>query len=69
MNVHMRDINGSMRQFPPFGRGVMVIEAIVTVLKKVGFNGFASIEQDRHPGDYGIRETCREYLRIMREYI
>lgn len=69
MNVHMRDIDGLMRQFPAFGRGVMDIKAIVTALKKVGFNGFASIEQDRHPGDPGIEDTCREYLRIMREYI
>jgi sugar phosphate isomerase/epimerase len=58
-----------MRQFPPFGRGVMDIQAIVTALQQVGFNGFASIEQDQHPGDPDIRETCREYLRIMREYL
>lgn len=69
MNVHMRDIDGVMRLFPPFGRGVMDIEAIVTALKQVGFNGFASIEQDQHPGDPDIRETCREYLRIMRKYV
>ena len=69
MNVHMRDIDGLMRQFPAFGQGVMDIEAIVTALKQVGFNGFASIEQDRHPGDPDMRVTCREYLRIMREYI
>jgi sugar phosphate isomerase/epimerase len=69
MNVHMRDIDGLMRQFPAFGQGVMDIQAIVTALKQVGFNGFASIEQDRHPGDPDMRVTCREYLRIMREYI
>lgn len=50
-------------------RGVMDIQAIVTALKQVGFNGFASIEQDQHPGDSDMRETCREYLRIMREGI
>jgi sugar phosphate isomerase/epimerase len=69
MNVHMRDIDGLMRQFPAFGRGVMDVEAIVTALKKVGFSGFASIEQDQHPGDPDIKDTCREYLRIMRGYI
>jgi len=69
MNVHMRDIDGQMRMFPPFGQGVMDVEAIVTALKQVGFNGFASIEQDRHPDDPDIRETCREYLRIVREYL
>ncbi len=69
MNVHMRDIDGLMRRFPAFGRGVMDIQAIITALKKVGFNGFASIEQDKNPGDPDIRETCRQYVRIMREYI
>jgi sugar phosphate isomerase/epimerase len=69
MNVHMRDIDGLMRQFPAFGHGVMDIEAIVTALKQVGFNGFASIEQDRHAGDPDMREICRDYLRIMRRYV
>ncbi|UCG49898.1 MAG: sugar phosphate isomerase/epimerase [Phycisphaerales bacterium] len=69
MNVHMRDIDGLMRQFPAFGRGVMDIGAIVTALKHVGFNGFASIEQDRHPGDPDMRDICRDYVRIMREHI
>ncbi|MFH1716035.1 MAG: sugar phosphate isomerase/epimerase [Planctomycetota bacterium] len=69
MNVHMRDIDGTMRRFPAFGRGVMDIQAIITALKQVGFNGFASIEQDKNPGDPDMRETCRQYLRIMREYI
>ena len=69
MNVHMRDIDGQMRLFPPFGKGVMDIQAIVESLKRVGFNGCASIEQDQHPGDPDIRDTCREYLRIMREYV
>ncbi len=69
MNVHMRDIDGLMRRFPAFGSGVMDIEAIITALKKVGFNGFASIEQDKNPGDPDIRETCRQYVRIMREYL
>ena len=69
MNVHMRDIDGLMRQFPAFGRGVMDIQAIVTALAKVGFNGYASIEQDRHAGDPEMREICRDYVRIMRGYI
>jgi sugar phosphate isomerase/epimerase len=69
MNVHMRDIDGLMRQFPAFGRGVMDVQAIITALKNVGFRGFASIEQDRHPGDPDIRDTCRDYVRIMRQCI
>jgi sugar phosphate isomerase/epimerase len=47
----------------------MDVEAIVTALKQVGFNGFASIEQDKNAGDPDMRVTCREYVRIMREYI
>ena len=69
MNLHMRDIDGRMRRFPAIGQGVMDIQAIVTALKQVGFDGFASIEQDKNPGDPDMRETCRQYLRIMREYV
>jgi len=69
MNLHMRDIDGLMRMFPPIGQGVMDVQAIVATLKQIGFNGFASLEQDRHPGDPDMRETCRRYLRMMREHI
>jgi len=69
MNVHMRDIDGRMRLFPPIGKGVMDVQAIVATLKRIGFNGYASIEQDSHPGDPDVKETCREYLRMMREYL
>jgi sugar phosphate isomerase/epimerase len=67
MNLHMRDIDGQMRQFVHIGQGVMDFQAIIQTLKQIGFNGFMSIEQDKHPGD--MRETCRRYLRLMREYI
>ena len=69
LNLHMRDIDGMMRLFPPMGDGVMDCQAIVVTLKQVGFNGFASIEQDTHPGDPDIRVICRRYLKMMREYI
>lgn len=69
MNVHMRDIDGTMRQFPAFGKGVMDIQAIITALRNVGFQGFASIEQDRHAGDPEMPDICRDYVRIMRECI
>lgn len=68
MNLHMRDIDGAMGRFPPIGQGVMDIQAIVTALKRVGFSGFASLEQDKNPGDRDMQETCRQYLRTMREY-
>ncbi|HEV2391581.1 MAG TPA: TIM barrel protein [Verrucomicrobiae bacterium] len=67
LNLHMRDIDGLMRRFPMIGDGVMDFKAIVDALKDVGFDGFASIEQDKNPGD--MKETCRRYLRMMREYI
>ena len=67
LNLHMRDIDGLMRQFPHAGQGVMDYKGIVEALKAIHFDGFASIEQDKHPGD--MKETCRNYLRMMREYI
>ena len=51
MNLHMRDIDGRMRQFPHIGQGVMDFKGIVDALKAVNFDGYASIEQDKHPGD------------------
>lgn len=69
MNLHLRDIDGLMRRFPPIGDGVMDFQAIVVALKSVGFDGFASLEQDKNPGDRDMKETCRRYLRMMREYL
>ncbi len=67
MNLHMRDIDGPMRRFVHIGEGVMDFKAIIETLKQVGFSGYLSIEQDKFPGD--MKETCRRYLRLMREYI
>jgi sugar phosphate isomerase/epimerase len=67
MNLHMRDIDGLMHRFPPFGTGVMDHKAIVEACRKVGFSGFFSIEQDKGGEDMG--EICKRYLRMMREYI
>ncbi len=69
MNLHLRDIDGLLRRFPPVGDGVMDFPAIVEALKRVGFQGLASLEQDVHPGDRDMRETCRRYLRMMWDYI
>jgi sugar phosphate isomerase/epimerase len=69
MNLHMRDIDGLMRRFSAIGDGVMDFKAIVDALKKTGFNGFASLEQDTNPGDREMKETCQRYLKMMREYI
>jgi sugar phosphate isomerase/epimerase len=67
MNLHMRDIDGQMRRFVHIGEGVMDFKAIIQSLQRVGFDGFISLEQDKHPGD--MKETCRRYLRLMRDYI
>jgi sugar phosphate isomerase/epimerase len=69
MNLHMRDIDGLMRSFPAIGRGVMDFAAIVQALQQTGFEGFADLEQDGHEGDPDMKETCRQYLRTMRECI
>ena len=65
MNVHARDIDGLMRNFVHVGEGVMDFQAIAEALKAVGFRGFLSIEQDKHPGD--MKATCRRYLELMKE--
>jgi sugar phosphate isomerase/epimerase len=69
MNLHMRDIDGLMRKFPPIGDGVMDFQAIVEALKRTGFVGFASLEQDSHPGDRDMKETCQQYLKMMRGFV
>jgi sugar phosphate isomerase/epimerase len=65
MNLHVRDIDGMMRTFVHVGEGVMDFQAIADTLKEIGYTGFLSIEQDKHPGD--MRETCRRYLALMRQ--
>ncbi len=69
MNLHGRDIDGLMHSFSPIGHGVMDFRAIVQALQQIGFQGFASLEQDGHPGDPEMKDTCREYLRTLRECI
>lgn len=65
MNLHMRDIDGLMREFVHVGEGVMDFQAVANALKAIGFQGFLSIEQDKHPGD--MRAVCARYLAIMKE--
>jgi len=67
MNLHMRDIDGMMRHFPHIGEGVMDFKALCDALKAVRFQGFLSLEQDKHPGD--MRATARRYLAMMKEYL
>jgi sugar phosphate isomerase/epimerase len=67
MNLHMRDIDGTMRHFVHVGQGVMDFEGIAKALKAINFDGFLNIEQDKYPGD--MIETCRRYLAIMKEHL
>jgi sugar phosphate isomerase/epimerase len=67
MNLHVRDIDGRMRQFVPVGEGVMDFQAIVEALKAIGFQGYLSIEQDKYGPD--MKSICQRYLSLMREYL
>jgi hypothetical protein len=40
---------------------------IAETLIAIGFRGFLSIEQDKHPGD--MKATCARYVRMMKEYL
>jgi len=66
-NLHMRDIDGLMRDFVHIGDGVMDFTGIIKALKKIGFSGYVSLEQDKFPGD--MKKTCQYYLDLMRELI
>ena len=66
-NLHMRDIDGLMRNFVHIGDGVMDFPGIIKALKKTGFSGYVSLEQDKFPGD--MKKTCQYYLDYMRELI
>ncbi|MDX2150001.1 MAG: sugar phosphate isomerase/epimerase [Bryobacteraceae bacterium] len=67
MNVHVRDIDGTMRRFPHIGEGVMDFPGVVVALKEVGYTGYLSLEQDKHPGD--MKATCKRYLELMKREI
>jgi inosose dehydratase len=67
MNLHARDIDGMMREFVHVGEGVMDFRSVAETLKEVGFSGFISLEQDKHPGD--MKEVCKRYLDMMKEYL
>lgn len=67
MNFHMRDIDGLMRQFVHIGEGVMDFAHIAQALQDIGYSGYLSIEQDKHPGD--MKEVCARYLAMMKELL
>ncbi len=67
MNLHARDIDGLMHRFVFVGEGVMDFKAVADTLKAIGFRGYISLEQDKHPGD--LVANCRRYLAMMKEYL
>ena len=68
MNLHIRDIDGLMRSFPPVGQGVMDFAGVAEALKQIGFSGFLSLEQDGHRGPE-MKEICARYLKLMKQYL
>jgi sugar phosphate isomerase/epimerase len=67
MNLHVRDINASMREYVAIGQGVMDFKAIADAVKAIGFEGTLSLEQDDSKED--MKVTCRRYISMMKEYL
>ena len=67
MNLHLRDIDGRMREYVAVGEGVMDFKAIAEAVKAVGFGGFLSLEQDGFGGE--MKVACRRYVSLMKEYL
>ena len=67
MNIHARDIDNRLSGFPHVGAGVMDFKHVADTLKQIGYRGFISLEQDKYPGD--MKETCKRYLAMMRDYL
>ncbi len=67
MNLHLRDIDGRMREYVAVGEGVMDFKAIAEAVKAVGFRGFLSLEQDGFGGE--MKAACRRYVSMMKEYL
>ncbi|MBZ5593762.1 MAG: sugar phosphate isomerase/epimerase [Acidobacteriia bacterium] len=67
MNLHVRDVDATMREYVAIGKGVMDFKAITDAVKGIGFTGFLSLEQDGSGED--MKETCRRYVRTMKELL
>jgi sugar phosphate isomerase/epimerase len=67
MNLHVRDIDATMREYVAIGDGVMDFQAIADAVKSVGFDGFVTLEQDGSGRD--MKETCRRYVALMRSML
>ena len=66
MNLHVRDIDATMREYVPIGEGVMDFKAITDAVKSIGFDGFLTLEQDS-AGD--MKQVCQRYIKLMRSLL
>jgi len=64
LNLHVRDIDGTMREYVAIGDGVMDFKAIADAVKVTGFSGFMTLEQDSSSRD--MKEICTRYINIMK---
>lgn len=64
MNLHVRDIDATMREYVSIGDGVMDFTAIADAVKSIGFEGFVTLEQDSSGRD--MKQTCQRYVSMMR---
>ncbi len=67
MNLHLRDIDATMREYVAIGKGVMDFKAIADVVRAIGFGGSLSLEQDGSSED--MKATCRRYVNTMKAYL
>jgi sugar phosphate isomerase/epimerase len=67
MNLHVRDIDATMREYVPIGDGVMDFKTIADAVKSIGFDGFVTLEQDSSGRD--MKQTCQRYVSLMRELL
>ncbi|MBN1419162.1 MAG: sugar phosphate isomerase/epimerase [Planctomycetes bacterium] len=56
VNVHIRDIDGSARIFVGLGSGTMDFEGVIRALRRIGYKGFVTFEQD------GVKDMRRTIL-------
>ena len=67
MNLHVRDVDATMREYVPIGEGVMDFRTITDAVKLVGFDGYLTLEQDG--GGDQMQQICRRYITMMRELL
>jgi len=62
MHLHLRDIDGFAFRFVPPGAGCMDFAGVVLALRRIGYSGFLSFEQDGVPDQRYALRRGREIL-------